>query len=200
MSVPTPAHDALFAIAQTQEGYFTTAQAREAGLSDQLLRKHVQNGRFERVMRAIYRLKHYPYTDHEDLIIGWLWSNRLGVFSHQTALSLHNLSDVFPSRYTMTVPPALTTSQRTPPDNLVLRVGKVPPADRSWYGPVLVTSVRRTIEDCIDALVDRLLIEQAIEEAFERGLISPQEISRLQAKLEASWSSSWWCRWPSSGW
>jgi len=179
-----PDHDVLFEIASAQEGFFSTAQAADAGFSGQLIRKHVMSGRFERVMRAIYRLKHYPYGERDDLVIAWLWSHRLGVFSHQTALSLHDLSDVFPHRNTLTVPRHLTRSRRSPPDNVVLFAGRVPPDQRSWYGPVPMTSVARTIDDCIDALVDRLLIEQALGQAERRGLLTPQAVSRLSSRLE----------------
>jgi predicted transcriptional regulator of viral defense system len=34
----------------------------------------------------------------------WLWSERVGVFSHETALGLHELSDVLPARIHLTLP------------------------------------------------------------------------------------------------
>ncbi len=42
--------------------------------------------------RGVYRLVHFPVGDHEDLTAVWLWSEREGVFSHETALALHDLS------------------------------------------------------------------------------------------------------------
>lgn len=186
MSAPDP--DALFEIASTQAGYFTAAQAREAGFSKQLLYDSLKTGRFLRVMRAIYRLKHYPYEAHDELVIAWLWSDRSGVFSHQTALALHQLSDVFPSRNYLTVPPAIARTRRAPPQSLIVRPGVIPVADRTWYGAVLVTRVKRTIEDCIDSLIDRLLIEQAISEGSELGRISPDEAKALSERLERTWT------------
>ncbi|WP_228565192.1 hypothetical protein [Myxococcus sp. AB036A] len=38
------------------------------------------------------------------MVAVWLWSEQQGVFSHQTALALHNLSDVLPHRVHLTLP------------------------------------------------------------------------------------------------
>src|SRR5512139_1302571 len=102
--VATPSWDALYEIASAQEGLFTTAQAGEAGYSPQLLQKHLSARRIQRVRRGVYRLVHFPPGDHEDLAAVWLWSDREGVFSHETALFLHGLSDVLPTRVHLSVP------------------------------------------------------------------------------------------------
>ena len=52
----------------------------------------------------MYRLVEFPTGEHEDLVIAWLWSDRAGVFSHDTALALHNLSDALPAHLHMTLP------------------------------------------------------------------------------------------------
>jgi hypothetical protein len=44
------------------------------------------------VRRGIYRLVHFPAGQHEELVVAWLWSERVGIVSHQTALALHELS------------------------------------------------------------------------------------------------------------
>jgi predicted transcriptional regulator of viral defense system len=41
---------------------------------------------------------HFRASEHEELVTAWLWSERAGVMSHQTALSLHGLSDVLPAQ------------------------------------------------------------------------------------------------------
>jgi predicted transcriptional regulator of viral defense system len=91
-SPTTPSWDDLFDLAAGQDGLFSTAQAAEAGYSPQLLQKHLRAGRVRRVRRGVYRLVHFPPGEHDDLAAVWLWSNRAGVFSHETALSLHELS------------------------------------------------------------------------------------------------------------
>src|SRR5687767_543553 len=96
--------DRLYATAEAQQGHFTTAQAASAGFSPQLLAKHIQARRITRERRGVYRLVHFPAMEHEELMVVWLWADRAGVFSHQTALFLHGLSDVLPSRLHLTLP------------------------------------------------------------------------------------------------
>lgn len=99
----------LFEIAESQQGYFTSRQAKVSGYKDNTHPYHVRSGHWIRVLRGIYRLAKFPATDRPDLIIWALWScNRLGkiegVYSHQTALSIYGLSDILPDKLHMTVP------------------------------------------------------------------------------------------------
>lgn len=96
--------DLLYEIAATQQGYFTTSQAAEAGISAQALRHHVTTGNLERVQRAIYRVTRFPSSDHEDMVVVWLWTDTTGIFSHETALMMHDLSDALPSKIHVTLP------------------------------------------------------------------------------------------------
>lgn len=96
----SPSWDALYATTELQAGYFTTAQGAEAGYSPQLLYKHLEAGRIRRVRRGIYRLVHFPMSDEEHLAECWLWAEQAGVFSHETALSYHDIFDILPSTCT----------------------------------------------------------------------------------------------------
>src|SRR5580692_11865050 len=88
-----PVWDRLYESAAAQAGYVTQEQAVEAGYSPQLVRYYVQDGRLERGGRGLLRLVHFPPSEHEDLVVLWLWSGKVGVFGHETALMLHDLSD-----------------------------------------------------------------------------------------------------------
>src|SRR2546428_11076616 len=99
----TPAWDRLYETALAQEGHFTTQQALDAGYSSQLLVKYLDSGKIIRVRRSVYRLKHFPPGQQEDLVALWLWYVRAGVFSHVTALLLHELFDVLPARAHLTL-------------------------------------------------------------------------------------------------
>src|SRR5688500_16948182 len=92
----SPNWDRLFELASPQAGYFTLAQGREAGFSPPLLQYHVREGLLQRAGRGVFRLTRYPPGENEDLVIVWLWSDKRGVFSHETALLLHGLSDALP--------------------------------------------------------------------------------------------------------
>src|SRR5260221_732836 len=87
-----PVWQALYDIAASQEGLFTTRQAVAAGYSLFLLAHHQKVGRITRIRRGIYRLVHFPFGEQEELVTAWLWTDAQGVLSHQTALSLHGLS------------------------------------------------------------------------------------------------------------
>jgi predicted transcriptional regulator of viral defense system len=174
-----PSWDALFEVASGQEGFFTTAQAATAGYSPQLLQKHLRAGRVRRVRRGVYRLVHFPPGEHEDLAVVWLWSERAGVFSHESALALHELSDVLPSRVHLTLPGAWRTRRLRVPRGVVLHHADVAKDARAWVGPVPVTAVRRTLEDCIAAGVAPDLVEQAIQQASARGLIPRASAAEL---------------------
>ena len=109
----------LFDLAQQQQGFFTTKQAKLAGFAENTHPYHVQAGNWVREHRGIYRLAQFPLSDGPDLALWSLWSrNRKeeieGVFSHQTALSLHELSDLNPAKLHMTVPKHFRRSSRVP--------------------------------------------------------------------------------------
>jgi predicted transcriptional regulator of viral defense system len=185
-SPKAPSWDDLFDLAAGQDGLFSTAQAAEAGYSPQLLQKHLRAGRVRRVRRGVYRLVHFPPGEHEDLAAVWLWSDRAGVFSHETALSLHGLSDVLPARVHLTVPSDWSRRRLRVPEGVKLAYADVPKVDRTWVGPVQVTAVRRTLADCLAAGVAPDLMQQAIEQAAERGLVPKAELAQLTRPARAA--------------
>lgn len=186
MAVPVaqlPDWDRLFATAQAQGGYFTTAQAARSGYSRPLVHKHLARGRMVRARRGVYRLVHFPASDHEDLIVPWLWSGQEGVFSHETALALHDLSDVLPGKVHLTLPASWRRRRLRVPEGLVLHFADIGDADRTSYSAVPVTTPLRTLSDCIDAKVSPSLVRQAILQARRRGLISAANEADLDARL-----------------
>jgi predicted transcriptional regulator of viral defense system len=178
-----PDWDRLFETAAGQEGLFTTEQAAEAGYSPQLLVHHIRRGRVIRVRRGIYRIVHFPAGEHEDLIEVWLWSRRAGVFSHQTALALHELSDALPARLHLTVPSEWRQRRLRVPAGVVLHHAGVAAAERSWLGAIPLTSVRRTLEDCARTGLSPELLRQAAQQALVRGLVRRDELAEVDAAL-----------------
>ena len=182
-SIQKPNWDLLFETGSTQDGYFTTKQAAEAGYSSQLLLKHIRAGRVTRTRRSIYRLVHFPEGDHEELVVAWLWSDRAGVFSHQTALSLHGLSDVLPAQVHLTLPRAWRRRRFRVPDRVVLRYADVPPDDHAWYGAVPTTTPLRTLNDCAQEDLPPDLLRQAAQQAVRRGLVTKNELGEVEEAL-----------------
>jgi len=186
----SPDWDALFSVAQAQGGYFTTAQAAGTGYSPPLLHKYLANGKVARVRRGIYRLVHFPASEHEDLIALWLWAEQAGVFSHETALALHDLSDALPSKVHMTIPASWRRRRLRVPAGLVLHYAYIDPADRTGSSAVPITSPRRTLRDCVEANVSPELVRQAVLQARRRGLISEKDNAELNAALDSASESA----------
>ncbi len=184
MQPPSPSWDRLFETAAAQEGLFSTRQAAKAGYSPQLLAHHVAAGRMLRVRRGIYRLVHFPAGEHEDLMVVWLWCDQEGVFSHQTALALHDLSDVLPAKVHVTLPEAWRRRRLRVPEGVSLHYGTVLAGERQWFGPVPATSPLRTLQDCAQAHVAADLLRGAALDALGRGLVARAQLTDIEAALE----------------
>jgi predicted transcriptional regulator of viral defense system len=172
-------------MASAQSGYITTQQAAEAGYSPQLLLKHLRAGRLRRIRRGIYRLVHYPADEHEDLVVVWLWFERAGICSHQTALSLHDLSDAMLAQLHITLPAEWRHRRFRIPDGVVLHHADVSPEERTWFGPVPITSPARTLRDCARASLSPELLRMGAQQALRRGLVGRNEMGDVEQALAA---------------
>lgn len=158
----------LAQLAGTRSGYFTAAQAREAGYSYSAQRYHVHRGNWIQVDRALFRLRDWPVGEHEDLVRWTLWSGDVAVVSHDTALALHDLGDVNPARVHLTVP----SSFRKTSDAVVLHRADVPGSDREeWEGFTVSTPIRAVFEVAGGSL-DLDQLARAIRDGIERGRFS----------------------------
>jgi predicted transcriptional regulator of viral defense system len=159
-------------------GYFTTAQAQGFGFSPENLIHHLKQGRIRRTRRGVYRVRHLPPADDEQLVELWLWSAREGVISHRSALALHELSDVLPTRVDLTLPASWRSRRLRIPEEVVPHYADLSTEDRTWIGHVPVTSPARTVRDCIADHVSPELVDQAVAEGLARGVFTANEIRR----------------------
>lgn len=171
----------LFEVAEQQQGFFTTKQAKAAGFAENTHPYHVQVGNWIREHRGIYRLALFPTSERPDLVLWALWSRNRdeeveGVYSHQTALSLYELSDLNPAKLHMTVPTDFRRNSEIP-GILVLYHADIPEADIKMGQGFKFTRPLRTILDLIEAgTAERHFIRQAMRQAIDRGLITRQQI------------------------
>ena len=177
MGATSPSWDELHELANGQSGHFTAQQAAEVGFSAQLLHAHVQSGKLERAMRGIYRLARFPPSDHEDLVVLWLWSGQRAVFSHETALSLHELSDALPARIHLTMP-ASTTRRKKVPENVVMHLADLGRPDQQWLGPVPMTTPARTVLDVAASHGDAALVAQAIDQGIRGRMFTFEQVAQ----------------------
>lgn len=90
----------LQSVLKQNGGIVTTAQANEAGVSNERLRLLVHSGDLERVTTGIYVL---PDEFTDKMYIVQLRRPKI-IYSHETALFLHELTDRDPINYMVTVP------------------------------------------------------------------------------------------------
>lgn len=171
----------LYELASAQGGYFTSAQARAAGYSYRLQTYHAQRGTWEKIDRGIYRLRDYPASEREDLIRLTLWSyNRAGepqaVASHETALSIHGMSDVMPSQVHLTVPKR--GFRKEPPAGVVLHRAELEPDEVEQHAGYRVTTPLRTLIDIAASPLSQEHLNQAVHDALGRGLVRRRLLMR----------------------
>jgi hypothetical protein len=173
----------LFAIAESQEGYFTAKQALASGYSSRMQTYHVQNGDWIKETRGIFRLDSYPPAVKPELMIWYLWSaNRAGdpqgIFSHETALDIHSLSSWTSDKLHMTVPPGF--QRMVIPPLIKLHRKKVSSDDFSLKYGVRVTKPLKTIVDLLkSSQVPRKYLQEALAQAIEQQIILPAEFAGL---------------------
>jgi predicted transcriptional regulator of viral defense system len=185
----SPDHDLLFAIAESQDGYFTMAQALGAGFARSTHSYHVKEGNWLREHRGIYRLRQYPQSENGQLVLWSLWSRNLqgepqGVYSHTTALSLRDLSDANPPKLHLTVPPGFRRNSGMPAV-LELHKSRLEPHEVIRQRGYAITTVMRAILDAAGSGdADGDMLEQALGEGLRRGLITRTEINQAKARVD----------------
>lgn len=163
----------LAELANQQGGYFTTKQAIQAGYGYRHLDYHETAGNFERVAHGLYRLPTIPPAEHDDLIRLSLWSRNQkdlpqAVVSHESALVLHDLTELLPDHTHITVPP---TFRKPAPHGVILHRAVLEPNEIEERAGFRVTTPLRTLLDAAAGGVSQEQLEKAVEEALSRGLV-----------------------------
>ena len=167
-----PDYDGLYEIAENQAGYFTASQARMVGFNWERLSSNTKAELFLRVARGVYRLSRFPGSAYEDLVVAWLRTGRKAVISHESALSLYDLTDVLPSEIHVIVPE--TASRRRA--GIRQHTNQLAPEEITHREGLPATTVERTIADVSISGLAEELVRQAIQEALERGLTSKDQL------------------------
>lgn len=179
----TPDHPALFQIAVDQGGYFTSAQAHEVGFSTRLIAHHVGTGRFIalRPWGGVYRLRDFPENAHD---VEWAALVTLGpdaVLSHETALRLHDLSDVAPRLVHVWVPyERRPRMRRSVPRGVRVHVARarIMQADVTLVNGLRVTTPLRTLIDTATGGTNPEQVALALAQALNRGWVTRTEVER----------------------
>jgi predicted transcriptional regulator of viral defense system len=179
------AENKLFAMADRQEGFFTSGQAIQAGFQDAVHPYHVKKGHWEREMRGIYRLTRYPRSTLGQYVILSLWSRDRkgipqGVLSHETALSIYELSDVNPAKIHMSVPKGFRRQSDIPKVIVLHFDSPYDEGDLQEHRGFRVTRPARTVRDMFSrGSANPEIIEQALHEGYQKGQITVKELKAL---------------------
>jgi len=170
--------DKLLEYAGNQGGYFTAKQAFKAGYSYRLHSYHVRTGRWIKIDRGVFRLKSSPAADREDLVRWTLWSRNHKdepqmVASHETALAIHDISDVSPAKFHFTAPLAF---RKKVPHGVILHRAVLKPEEVEKREGFFVTTPVRTLKDVAESHLSLDELRKALQDARDRGLIQLKKI------------------------
>ena len=181
--------DRLVELAAEQHGYVTTRDARDIDVDPVQLRLLAARGRLERAGRGVYRVPVLPRGEHDDLAAAVSWTLGRGVISHESALALHALADVNPSRIHLTVPrdnhPRAAGGELYRVHRRALKANDITAVDA-----IPVTTVARTIRDCLKTGTDPFQLRAAIERAEAEGTLRRGPAAELRAALDESTTGS----------
>jgi predicted transcriptional regulator of viral defense system len=180
----TDARAALWRVASGQRGYFTAAQARQAGYSYQAQHYHAQRGNWTCVDRGIYRFREFetlPGGEYDHLVRWALWSRQRAVVSHTTALSVHDLGTANPSQIHLTVPPGF----RQQDGAVVLHRAILDDEEIEERDGYRVTTPVRAIVESAAAQIDQDMVTSAVAEALDRGMATRRRLLHAAQRLGA---------------
>jgi predicted transcriptional regulator of viral defense system len=141
----------LQSILSQSGGTVTTAQANSVGISNERLRLLVKSGDLERALFGVYVL---PDEFVDKMYAAQLRRPKI-IYSHETALFLHDLTDRDPISYTVTVPTGYNTTKLREEGFTVFTIKRelhrLGMAKRTtMFGHTVITyGMERTICDCL---------------------------------------------------
>ncbi len=141
-------------------------------------------------LRGIYRIANFPSTSRPELALWMLWSadkqgNPQGIWSHETALDIHELSDVSPTKLHMTVPKSFKKRNGIPKNLCLHFVNELPKSDVEIRQGYRVTTPLRSLADVIrektiqPEQIESALLDLAIQKSLIKGLATLQEMEKL---------------------
>lgn len=185
--MPRSRMDELFDLAETNDGLFTSKQARAKGIKDSVLVRLTQRGRLVRTARGVYRIAHYPTDRFAQYREAVLWAQASNgpeqiALSHETALLIFGLSDVNPPKVHLTVPKHARL-RREKANWVVIHRADLPPKEMMEHEGMPVTSPERTIIDVLEATHRADLARQATADARREGYLNSDQAARLRQQI-----------------
>jgi predicted transcriptional regulator of viral defense system len=189
--MPRTRMDELYALAEEHDGLLTSKAARAVGIRDSVLVRLAQRGRLERMTRGVYRIAHYPtdrFAQYREAVL-WAQASHHGperiALSHETALLLYGISDVNPSRVSLTVPKSARL-RRKHPEWIMIHRADLTAEQVTQHEGMPVTTVERSIMDVLSTTHRTDIARQAITDALREGLLSTAQAGSLRKLVNRS--------------
>jgi len=179
--------ESLLPLAERQEGYFTTEQARGEGVQPPALARLAVSRHLDREHHGVYRISRWPGSKHPGLWPALLWASRrspLAALSHRTALELHGVSDLNADRIDVTVPREVRVRSLNPP-SVVVHQRDLTEKDVETIDGLRVTTLYRTL---LDLAVDRIAQDEVagILDEPSRVVLSESQLRQVRALYDLS--------------
>lgn len=180
----------LFEIAESQQGFFSASQAKEAGYSSANHTYHVKEGNWIKEHRGIFRLANFPHSSQTQFVVTALWSmNREdvieGVFSHETALVLHDVTDSNPTRLYMIVPKHFRRHSNPPYETEFFKQSLKENEIICGQGYKVTTPLRTVIDLVVTKKIEDKIIIQAIQQFYQRGDLTERDLRAIREKIDS---------------
>ncbi len=162
-------------------GIMTSGEAREAGVSYKTIQRMHQSGEIKKLDQGLY----FDPKQTEDEFFLTQYKCKRGIFSHETALYFHNLSDLIPQQLMLTIPSGYNTRLLKQKEKYkffyiaerLQSIGKV--TIESPFGhEIHIYDKERTVCDCIKK--KNLLDADVVNDALRRYMkLSGADFSKL---------------------
>ena len=159
-------------ILQQNGGIISTAEANSVGISNERLRLLVKSGDLERVSHGVYIS---PDEFLDKMFVTQKRKSKI-IYSHETALFLHGLTDRDPVNYTVTVPTGYNAKSLADDEFTIFsikrelhEIGII--SIKTMFGNNVITyNLERTICDCIRSrnYMDIAVVTEAVKQYVKR--------------------------------
>lgn len=168
----------LIAIARTQHGLITRAQAHQHGASDKAIHRRITTGRWDRSRRGVYVIGAAPSTWHQRVLAAILSVGLRSIASHRTAARLSGFVDRS-GQIELLIDVDHHVEQ---PGVQVHRSRDLPEIDRHEVDGIPCTSVARTIFDAA-ASADATLVGRWVDLAVRDHGLDPGALAARASTL-----------------
>jgi predicted transcriptional regulator of viral defense system len=169
-------------VAVDNGGYVTPALMAPFGVPAIELRKMVARSVLTAAAHGVYRVPSLPIDTYDEFILARLWAKGRGIVSHDSALLVHELCDINPTKVHMTIPRDYRIG-KAGAERYAIHRADLEPNETTRLGAVTVTTIMRTLTDSLSS-IPGYLIRQAIQTARARGSIRRADHERLLDQLE----------------